>query len=67
MFLASKTEEQITNVNLLGKATGRDELQILGKELTLLQVSVRRVGGRKRQRREMAGTPTVLYTQHGKR
>eukprot|EP00752_Nemacystus_decipiens_P003022 g2802.t1 len=37
VFLASKTEEQITNVNLLAKATGCDELQILGKELTLLQ------------------------------
>ena len=41
VFLASKTEEQITNVNLLAKATGRDELQILAKELTLLQVGGR--------------------------
>ncbi|CAM9791867.1 unnamed protein product [Pylaiella littoralis] len=37
VFLASKTEEQITNVSLLAKATGRDDLQILGKELILLQ------------------------------
>ncbi|CAM9431375.1 unnamed protein product [Ectocarpus sp. 8 AP-2014] len=37
VFLASKTEEQMTNVNLLAKATGLDDLQILGKELTLLQ------------------------------
>lgn len=28
----------MTNVNLLAKATGLDDLQILGKELTLLQV-----------------------------
>lgn len=28
----------MTNVNLLVKATGLDDLQILGKELTLLQV-----------------------------
>lgn len=39
IFLASKTEEQITNVSLLAKATGLDELHILGKELPLLQVS----------------------------
>ena len=39
IFLASKTEEQITNVSLLAKATDRDDLQILGKELILLQVS----------------------------
>lgn len=38
IFLASKTEEQITNVNLLAKATGVDDLQILAKELPLLQV-----------------------------
>eukprot|EP00904_Undaria_pinnatifida_P004260 jgi/Undpi1/13835/HiC_scaffold_9.g03486.m1 len=37
IFLASKTEEQITNVSLLAKATDRDDLQILGKELILLQ------------------------------
>lgn len=37
IFLASKTEEQITNVNLLAKATGVDDLQILAKELPLLQ------------------------------
>lgn len=46
VFLASKTEEQITNVNLLAKATGRDDLHILGKELTLLQVCARDFGGR---------------------
>lgn len=45
VFLASKTEEQITNVSLLAKATDRDDLQILGKELTLLQVRTRRLGG----------------------
>lgn len=43
VFLASKTEEQITNVSLLAKATGRDDLQILGKELTVLQVNEMRV------------------------
>ncbi|CAM9948036.1 unnamed protein product [Ascophyllum nodosum] len=37
IFLASKTEEQIASVSLLAKATGRDELQILGKELGLLR------------------------------
>lgn len=56
MFLASKTEEQITNVNLLAKATGRDELQILGKELTLLQVGQRRAEAAKMYvRAEVAG------------
>lgn len=42
VFLASKTEEQITNVNNLAKATGLDDLQILGKELTLLQARTKK-------------------------
>lgn len=54
VFLASKTEEQITNVQLLAKATGRDELQILGKELTLLQVGETRMA-RRNARHDNAG------------
>lgn len=60
VFLASKTEEQITNVNLLAKATGRDELQILGKELTLLQVSLRRVEKRTCKRRDAGESSTAV-------
>ncbi|CAM9953666.1 unnamed protein product [Choristocarpus tenellus] len=37
VFLASKTEEQMTNVSSLSKATGLDELAILAEELPLLQ------------------------------
>lgn len=70
VFLASKTEEQITNVNLLAKATGRDELQILGKELTLLQVGERRVGVAKVQELEMTwrgggNSSTAAMKSHG--
>lgn len=54
VFLASKTEEQITNVSHLAKATDTDDLHILGKELTLLQVNLRRTS-RESSRRGLGG------------
>lgn len=60
MFLASKTEEQITNVNNLAKATGLDDLQILGKELTLLQASPKHAAVRGRFTAQGKGDTTVV-------